>query len=483
MKQNMQEIKEKTFVQVIKKKITVENLLCLLIILCPILDMASFIFRNIFSTNISPSTFIRPIIPICIILYIFFKDKIKLKLLITASIYAIYGIVHLIIFNTLKTGSSYSGITHELQYLVNYSFMILNLFIYIYVFKNKDCKKMRYSVVIATAIYIISIYISILTNTSSSTYIEKMGYKGWFESGNSISAILILSMFILLNLVKDKKYRYFIIAVIVFVGIYLTMLIGTRVGLFGFILVLFIYATTEILVSVLHKVQLNKNVLIISLCAIIVVVIAVGVVGSSTLQRRRHLQDIEGNIVDEANNDKSHISGSLLEIKEKIDKNELEDGYMSEESKQSILDLYGFANKYNVVNNDMRTQQLVYNFYLVKNQKNPISMLFGNGYMANYRELVLEMEIPAFLFNFGIIGFILYFVPILGIALYCIYIGIRNSNKLDVEYIMLLVGLLFSFALAFLSGYTFFNSSTMMIIIVIATLLINKLQKLNCTKE
>ena len=31
----------------------------------------------------------------------------------------------------------------------------------------------------------------------------------------------------------------------------------------AFILVLFIYATTEILVSVLHKVQLNKNVLII----------------------------------------------------------------------------------------------------------------------------------------------------------------------------------------------------------------------------
>lgn len=212
-----------------KKQITIENLLCLLIILCPILDMISFIFRNIFYTTLSPSTFIRPIIPICVIMYIFFKDKIEFKLLITASIYAIYAIIHLIVFNTLKTGSSYSGITHELQYLVNYSFMILNLYIYIYVFKNKDCKKLKYSVAIATAIYIISIYISILTNTSSSTYIEKIGFKGWFESGNSISAILILSMFILLNLIKDKKYRYLIIGIIALVGNYLTMLIGTRV--------------------------------------------------------------------------------------------------------------------------------------------------------------------------------------------------------------------------------------------------------------
>lgn len=234
MKQTINEIEEKSLMQIIKPKITVENLLCLLIILCPILDMTSFIFRNVFFTTLSPSTFIRPIIPICVIMYIFFKDKIKLKLLVAASIYTIYGVIHLIIFNILKTESSYSGIIHELQYLVNYSFMILNLYIYIYVFKNKDCKKLKYSVLIATAIYILSIYISILTNTSSSTYIEKMGFKGWFESGNSISAILILSMFLLLNLVKVSKYRYFIVGIITLVGIYLTMFIGTRVRIIWF---------------------------------------------------------------------------------------------------------------------------------------------------------------------------------------------------------------------------------------------------------
>lgn len=460
----------------IKEKITIENLLYLFIIICPILDMASFIFRNVFNTSVSPSTFIRPLIPICIIIYIFFKDKIKLKLIIVASIYSIYAIVHLIIFNVLKTGSSYSGIIHELQYLVNYSFMILNLFIYLYTFKKHNTKKLQMSVLVTITVYIVSIFIAIITKTSSSTYIEKMGYKGWFESGNSISAILILSMFILLNLIKEKKYRYFVISVIVLVGIYLTTLIGTRVGLFGFILTLFLYAAVEIFVAILHKVQLNKNILIGSVIAIIGVVVVVGIVGSTTLQRRKHLEDIEGNIIDKANNEQSHISGSLLEIKEKIDKNELEEGYMSEAGKKSILDLYNFANKHKVVNNDMRTQQLVYNFYLVKNQANPLYMLFGNGYMANYRELVLEMEIPAFLFNFGIIGFILYFGPMLCIACYSIYFGFKNRNKIDTEYIMLTLGLLFSFALAFLSGYTFFNMSTTMIIIVICTLLIRKMK-------
>ncbi len=461
----------------IKEKITIENLLYLFIIISPILDMTSFIFRNIFNTKLSPSTFIRPIIPICIIMYIFFKDKIKLKLVAIASIYTIYGLVHLVIFNMVKTSSSYSGITHELQYLVNYSFMILNLFIYMYAFKKNNTKKLKLSVLVATTIYIVSIYIAIITKTSSSTYIEKMGYKGWFESGNSISAILILSMFIILSLIKEKKYRYWAIAVIVLVGIYLTTLIGTRVGLFGFVLTLFLYVAAEIFVAIIHKAKLNKKVLIGSMCAIIVVVVIVGIVGSTTLQRRKHLADIEGNIIDETNDEKSHISGSLLEIKEKIDKKELEDEYMSEASKKSILDLYNFANKHNVVNNDMRTQQLVYNFYLVKNQANPLYMLFGNGYMANYRELVLEMEIPAFLFNFGIIGLTLYFIPLLGIACYITLVGLKNKDKIDTEYVMLLFGLWFSFALAFLSGYTFFNMSTSMVIIVIATLLVNKVKQ------
>ena len=55
----------------LKNIITIENLLCFLIIICPILDAASFLFRNYFNTNISISTFIRPIIPIIAITYIF----------------------------------------------------------------------------------------------------------------------------------------------------------------------------------------------------------------------------------------------------------------------------------------------------------------------------------------------------------------------------------------------------------------------------
>ena len=60
---------------------------------------------------------------------IFFKDKIKPQMIIVAMVYGVYAICHMYIFHVLKTGCSYGNELRELQYLVNYTFMIINLFI------------------------------------------------------------------------------------------------------------------------------------------------------------------------------------------------------------------------------------------------------------------------------------------------------------------------------------------------------------------
>ena len=112
------------------KNSKLEKLLFIFIAILPILDIFSFTFRNVFQTSISPSTFVRPIIPIIAVIVIFFKNKLKMKMILVSSIYGLYGIVHLILYNTQISGSSYGTVIGELQYIVNYSFMILNLFIY-----------------------------------------------------------------------------------------------------------------------------------------------------------------------------------------------------------------------------------------------------------------------------------------------------------------------------------------------------------------
>ena len=465
----------------LKEKINIENILCFFIIICPILDMLSFIFRNLFNTNISPSTILRPVIPIIVIIYLFFKEdkKFKLYTFLGFLIFGIYGVIHLYLFTKVKTGSSYSGVIHEAQYIVNYSFMILNLFLYIYVFKGKDTGRLKKSILYSACIYVVSIYISIVTHTSSHTYLEEqMGYKGWFESGNSVGAILLLTMFVYINYIKDKKYRKIVIPLLVLLGTFLMFLIGTRVGLLGFILVVSLYIIVEVFYSLLHNKKINKRIVGIGAGLIVAISICVVIFGSTTLERRKHLKEIESDIADENLKDNSHITGDLLDIKNKIDKNELEDGYMEEPQKRSIIDLYNKANTMKISNNDQRMQQLIYNIALVKNQKSLGLILFGNGYVANFRELILEMEIPAFLFNFGTLGFILYFVPFLLIFIYGLWIGIKNIKKVDDEYIMMELASGFTFALSFFSGYTFFNSSSMIVIVVINTLLVNKIYKL-----
>ncbi len=457
-----------------KNKINIENLLCAFIIICPILDILSFAFRNSFNFKFSPSTFLRPIIPIIAIIYLFIKKdkKFKKTFLGVTAIYIIYGIIHIFLFSKQKTGISYSNELHEIQYLINYTFMVLNLFLYIYIFKNENINKLKKSVLISVVIYIVSIYISIITKTSSSTYIEGIGFKGWFESGNSISAILLLSMFIYLPYLKEKKYLKVVITTLILVGIYLCIFIGTRAGLYGFILITILFFTIETVVNTIKSKKINKKNLLIVLLITALIFSVLIVFGSTTTKRRNYLKEIESNIKDETNMQNSHITGSLLEIKEKIENNEIENNYMSEEQQKSVMDLYKIANKFNVKNNDQRTQQLIYNIMLVKNQKNPILILFGNGYMANFRELVFEMEVLAILINFGIIGFILYLGGYIAILIYAIYKGIKNYNKISGEYIFLIFGALFSFAMSLFSGYTFFNSSSMMIIIAIYTCLL-----------
>ncbi len=461
----------------VKEKLNIENLLTVFIILCPILDIASFIFRNIFNTKISPSTIIRPILPIIAFIYYFIKadKKYKLKMFGISAIYGIYAIIHLILFTTVKSECSYSNISHELQYLVNYTFMIIILYVFIKTFKEKlSTEKLEKATVISVGIYLLSIILSIITNTMSSTYIEGMGIKGWFESGNSISATLILSMYILL-MNKNKKYKKIIITELILMGIFLTMLIGTRVGLYGFILTIGIFVLVKSNIFNINKI--NKKIVIAGGALLALIILIICLVGSNTFTRRQHLKDIEANIVDSSNNEEAHLTGSLIEIKDKIDNKQIDEKYMNEVQQKSVLELYDIANKLQISNNDQRMQQLLYNAILVKNQANPLLILFGNGYMNQFRELVLEMDIPAFLFNFGIIGLFLYFVPFLSIFIYALYWAIKRYKIIDEQYIMYLLGLGLSFALSVFSGYVFFNMSTDSIIIVICVLLLNKVEE------
>lgn len=374
-----------------------------------------------------------------------------------------------------------------MQYLMNYSFMVLNLFIYSFVFKEQkqtNSTTIKKYVLIANIIYILSIYIAWITGTSSTTYVEGIGIKGWFESGNSICSIFILSLFIILTMLKDKNIskiivKIIVVSTIVLIGIFLSTLVGTRVGLFGFAVVLAVYAGTEIFFAFKNKININKKLMIAITCIAVVIIGVVAVYGSNTLQRRAYLKSLDSGIIDEKTGEPSHVTGDVLKFEREIEEGTLSKDFLPEPNQEAIKALYEYANEHELALTDSRMQQLVYNIYLVKYQNDIGLMLFGNGYQANYGELTLEMEIPAFLLNFGIIGFLLYFAPFAGVLIYAAYKGIKNIKRIDAEYVIYFIGLGFSFILSLFAGYTFFNASTMIIITILCTLLINKCREFN----
>ncbi|MGN1326921.1 MAG: O-antigen ligase family protein, partial [Clostridia bacterium] len=152
--------------------------------------------------------------------------------------------------------------------------------------------------------------------------------------------------------------------------------------------------------------------------------------------------------------------------------------YMSEDMQQAFLDLYNIANEKEIASTNRRSMQFIYHSQLAKEQNNIPMLLFGNGYMTHFYEMVFEMEVPAFLYNFGVIGFFIYFMPFLVIAIYGVYVLIKKVKNASVEFAMAVAGVGLAIAISFLSGYTFFNSSTMMIIIVLCTIVINNIKDL-----
>ena len=492
------------------KQLKMEHIIYFYIIICPILDIASFLIRNAFDTNISISTFLRPIIPIILAIYIFIKanKKHKLILLGISTTYLIYGIVHLAVTKTFLTGCSYGGILQELQYVVNYTFLIFNLVVFYYIFINKNWRKntktnislkskeqnrkidinqvnnnlekvnkenvlnLRISILIMCAIYIVSIYTAILTGTSSYTYVEEqIGFKGWIESGNSLSAILCISTFLILPLIKDKKYRIPTIIVLVLVGIFLVALIGTRVGLLGFFIAIAVFIALEVFFS-------KNKIAIIGFILLAVAVITVGLVGSNTLKRRNQMNESQYDIIDEATGEVGHMTGDMLDIKNSILNGTLDDGYMSEAQQNAVLKLNEYATNHNIAGNNTRLQQLIYNFYLVLEQKSILGILFGNGFEANFREMVMENELASLLFNFGIFGFLLYAGPILAILIFSIIDVIKRlKKKLDTSYLMAISALGLLIILSFLSGYIFFNSSLIAIISVVCIMILYNINK------
>lgn len=459
------------------KKINKETLLYIFILLNPLFDLLSSLYVRL-GFPFTPSTFLRPIIPFVLLMIIIITDRaVRKKILLLMTIYVTYAVAHITLYYNLITGISYGTVAHELQYLINYTYLIFTLITFIYVFYKK--KNLLINMALYNfAVYLGTIYLAIITGTSLTSYIEGTGYKGWFSTSGAVGTILILSSFVLISYILEKNIKFIFKLGFVFIPLfYLCFLLGSRVGLYGTVLVLgsYLFASFIYFIFNFKKFNFLKQVFPILICLILLTLYFFAF-GSYTLNRRNDLNNIK--------DEDKHIAYDLIDIKNEVDTKTGNTGngvpiintnYISIEQTKALNSLYKYANETDLANVDLRKQQLIYHTYLYQYQDNVLLKLFGNGYLANFGALTLEMELIALFYNFGLIGFILYFGPFLAIFSYGVFFGLKNIKKIDIEYMMYLAGIGLSYFISFLAGHVYFNTSIMPIIIIIHLLLLNKI--------
>ena len=143
---------------------------------------------------------------------------------------------------------------------------------------------------------------------------------------------------------------------------------------------------------------------------------------------------------------------------------------MTKEQQKAYLAMYDTCNKLKIDANNSRLQQMIYHLYLIKYQHNILYILFGNGFIVNYGEMTLEMEVIAILFNFGLIGFILYIIPFIYVYIKLIKQVIKNKKR-TIDDIILLFTMLIVFGLSFMAGYVFFSGTCVLMLISMMSLI------------
>ena len=168
-----------------------------------------------------------------ILMIIFFKVSLaeKIQILFLGLLNIIYIYIHSLIFIEYKTYFGSRVLVDEIRIIINYVFAIINVYLMFKLFFRRNTDKLKIAIAIMTGLYITSILFSIVFKISPNTYTEGIGQKGFFETGNSLSIILLLAVGLLLTTIKLKG-RYIYIGITIITSIYLLFIMGSRTGFY-----------------------------------------------------------------------------------------------------------------------------------------------------------------------------------------------------------------------------------------------------------
>ena len=489
-----------------------KKILNILVILSPFIDLFISLIIYKFNKLSFIGSLIRGIILLLFLIYVLMLSKKKNnKIYNYILIIGAYSIIFL--FNRFLIFPDF--FTDEFISVIKYMFFPLILACTLTI--ESDIK--NNNIFYYTALfYMAFLFIPMVTNTGILSYANgKNGNIGWFYSPNEISSIIsILSPFVLVKVFDKEKIKNKIFPFIVsLMYIYTALNIGTKTP----ILAIFITLVVILIINIIRNIYKRdtKNNL-----TNIIIIISYFLVLTFSLSSSKMFDNLKTqiNIYYEVVlkylnlNEKDNTNGTTEN--NKPSKSENNEPSNSENNKPSEgpndnknnnekeitigkNDMLLLENEYPLFNevfvekntlnyksnkflNILLSSRDIYLMQKVDNldNYNVFDYLIGIGKNQKiYGEISsknIEMDFLDILFNFGIIGFIIYYALVIYILLKLIIYFISNFKKIlfDYEFIALYLSVILSFIISTLSGHTLGAPSVSFLLAIILSTLYKK---------
>lgn len=420
----------------------IEKILYLFLFLQPIIDLLTSLSINVLHIDMTFGIIVRLSFLFLIAYYYLFVMKNKKRYLR----YLIAIVVYMVIFTLLIFFTKDSSVViYEVKNMFRAFYLPLMLIMLFEIFQNKKRVLSSIDFVKVMFIYLLLIIIPTITNTSFNGYTQgKTGIIGWFQSINEISAIFVGLMPFLLIFFRKEKRKYLSI-IIALSFLFVLFNLGSKIVIVSLAITVFTYFITYLYQTErknMKKVLISTGVLITIFTTLLIIL----------LPKTNFYKNI-----------KIHLD--FLEVKN------ITDVVTNEE----LINRFIFSDRLTYLKNTSSTYQ----------KASLTEQFLGLGYIENYATdevstKMIEMDFFDVLYRHGIIGFIIYFLPII-IFLKKAYISLVTSldgrNKYEtVAYILAITLLLIT---SFLAGHVLLSPA---VSIYLTLFIINSI-KLTTTKR
>lgn len=424
-----------------------ERFIYIYFLLLPIIDLFTSLITRFTDISITPGIVFKGITLMGCIVYLFFfsKSKYKRKSIIYLFILLFFGIIY---FFSKNYEYNINIIFNELKYAFKYFYFPVVLCGMINVFDDFEVsKKLIVKILVSnTIIYTLLMIVPYVTSTGFNSYGMYWIYKGetgWFYSANEIGAILTLlaiSIYYILNY-RNKKYLPIIFLLMLSLAI-----IGTKVSFIGLVIM-----TILCLVATL----LNQKKNAIKSCLFVIVFFIVSLFFSPTFDNFMSLKNnSNGNA--QINNKPNNIAGSSEDNKDSnngISDNIKDDAKKRFKELEDLIPIDFITNNLKLILSDRDVFLLDnLNVYVASNTEDK---LFGLGWENRpdidytFSKKVIEIDVADIFVHYGIVGFFIYFLPLL----YCFILGIKNIKFFNTESWLAILTFMLQIGISLLAGH------------------------------